>query len=112
MRLALKYAIDREALVKTILFGHGLPANDHPIAPANIYYAGDIEQRKFDPDKAKFHLKKAGLDKLKVDLSAADTAFAGATDTADALLRASAPSAASRSTSSASPTTATGRMSG
>ena len=82
VRLALKYAIDRDALVKAILFGHGLPANDHPIAPANIYYAGDIEQRKFDPDKAKFHLKKAGLDKLKVDLSAADTAFAGATDTA------------------------------
>ena len=31
VRLALKYAIDREALVETILRGHGTVGNDHPI---------------------------------------------------------------------------------
>jgi peptide/nickel transport system substrate-binding protein len=36
----------------------------------------------YDPDKVKFHLKKAGLESLKIDLSAADAAFAGAVDAA------------------------------
>lgn len=82
VRLALKYAIDREKMVETILQGHGKVGNDHPIAPANQYYAGDLEQRVYDPDKAKFHLKKAGMDSLSLDLHAANAAFEGAIDTA------------------------------
>ena len=82
VRLALKYAIDREALVQTILRGHGLVGNDHPIAPSNRFFAGDLEQRVYDPDKAKHHLQKAGMENLTVKLSAADTAFTGAVDTA------------------------------
>ncbi|MDJ0896068.1 MAG: ABC transporter substrate-binding protein [Alphaproteobacteria bacterium] len=82
VRLALKYAIDREALVKTILRGHGVVGNDHPIGLSNRYHASDLPQRAYDPDKAKFHLKQAGLSSLKVDLSAADAAFAGAVDAA------------------------------
>ncbi len=82
VRLALKYAIDREALVKTILRGHGVVGNDHPIGRSNRFHADDLEQRKYDPDKAKFHLKQAGLSSLKVDLSAADAAFPGAVDAA------------------------------
>ena len=82
VRLALKHAIDRKALVQTILLGHGVPGNDSPITPANKYFAKDIPIRDYDPDKAKFHLKKAGLETLKLDLSAADAAFNGAVDTA------------------------------
>ncbi|MGI9463096.1 MAG: ABC transporter substrate-binding protein, partial [Aestuariivirgaceae bacterium] len=82
VRLALKYAIDREALVKKILSGHGLPANDHPIGINQKYFAKDLEQRAYDPDKAKFHLKKAGMENLKVDLHTANTAFGGAIDAA------------------------------
>jgi peptide/nickel transport system substrate-binding protein len=82
VRLALKYALDREALVKTILRGHGVVGNDHPIGLSNRYHAKDLPQRQYDPDKAKFHLKKAGMSSLKVDLSAADAAFAGAVDAA------------------------------
>jgi len=82
VRLALKYAIDRKALVQTILRGHGRPGNDSPITPANHYFAADIPVREYDPEKAKFYLKQAGLSSLKVDLSAADAAFAGAVDTA------------------------------
>ncbi len=82
VRLALKLAIDREALVQTILRGHGRVANDHPIGPGQRFFAGDLEQRVYDPDKAKAHLKKAGMDSLKVKLHAADTAFEGAIDTA------------------------------
>ncbi len=82
VRLALKHAIDREALVKKILSGHGSPANDHPIGPGQRFFNKELAQRTYDPDKAKFHLKKAGLENLKVDLHSANTAFAGAVDAA------------------------------
>ncbi len=82
VRLAIKYGLDREALLKTILRGHGVLGNDHPIGQSNFYHASDLPQRAYDRDKAKFHLKKAGLSSLKVDLSAADAAFAGAVDAA------------------------------
>jgi peptide/nickel transport system substrate-binding protein len=36
----------------------------------------------YDPDKAKALLKKAGMEGLKIDLSAADAAFAGSVDAA------------------------------
>ena len=82
VRLALKYAIDREAILKTILRGHGVLGNDHPIGQSNRYHAGNLPQRAYDPDKARHHLKKAGMEGLSVDLSAADAAFAGAVDAA------------------------------
>ena len=82
VRLALKYSIDREALLKTVLGGHGVLGNDHPIGSSYPFHAADLEQRAYDPDKAKYHLKQAGLTKLTVDLSAADAAFPGAVDAA------------------------------
>ena len=82
LRLALKYAVDRDALLKLVLRGHGVVGNDHPIGRSNRYHANDLPQRTYDPDKAKFHLKKAGVSNLTLDLSAADAAFAGAVDAA------------------------------
>lgn len=82
VRLALKYAVDRQKLVDTILQGFGQVGNDHPISPSDQHYAKELEQRQYDPDKAKFHLKKAGLSAVNVDLSTADAAFSGAVDAA------------------------------
>jgi peptide/nickel transport system substrate-binding protein len=81
-RLALKYAVDREMLLKVILQGYGSVGNDHPIAPSNRYYASELEQRKYDPEKAKYHLKKAGLEGHTFELHTADAAYTGAVDTA------------------------------
>ena len=81
VRLALKYGVDREQFLDKILKGHGSLGNDSPIAPSVPFHA-ELEQRAYDPDKAKFHLKQAGLDSLSLDLSAADAAFAGAVDAA------------------------------
>lgn len=92
VRKALKHAIDRQEMVDKILLGHGAVANDHPIGPANQYYAADLPTNDFDPDKAKFFLKQAGLDSLTVDLSAANAAFSGAIDAAQ-LYQASAKNA-------------------
>lgn len=82
VRLALKYGIDREQLVKTILRGYGSIGNDHPISSANRYHAGELPQRQFDPDKAKFHLKKAGMTDTVFKFHTAEAAFVGATDAA------------------------------
>lgn len=82
LRLALKYALDRDELVKKILRGHGVVGNDHPISPTNQYHADGLAQRGYDPDKAKFHFKKAGMDGTVIQLSAADAAFPGAVDAA------------------------------
>ncbi|CAN5485327.1 ABC transporter substrate-binding protein [soil metagenome] len=82
VRTALKYAIDREATVKAVLNGHGSIGNDHPISPIMPFYDKSLPQRVYDPEKAKFLLKKAGLDGLKVDLSAGDTVITGAVDMA------------------------------
>lgn len=82
VRLALKYSVDRQELVNKILQGHGAVGNDHPIGPANQYYAKDLPQIEMDPDKAKFHLKKAGMENLTVDLRVSNAAFNGAVDSA------------------------------
>jgi peptide/nickel transport system substrate-binding protein len=80
LRIALKHAIDREAIVKTILAGHGKVANDHPIASFNPFHAADIPQTPYDPDKAKFYFKKA--DQGPIGLVVSDAAFVGAVDAA------------------------------
>ncbi len=82
VRLALKYAFDRQELVDKILAGHGSVSNDNPIGPANRYFNPDMETKTYDPDKSKFYLKEAGLDKLDVTVSAANAAFSGAVDAA------------------------------
>ncbi|MEM1199244.1 MAG: ABC transporter substrate-binding protein [Pseudomonadota bacterium] len=82
VRTALKLAINREELLQKIAKGQGELGNDNPIGPANVYRAtaDELPQRAYDPDKAKHHLKKAGMENLKVSLSTSDTAFDGAVD--------------------------------
>jgi len=94
VRMALKLIIERQEWLDKIAFGYGELGNDNPIGPANIYRAttDELPQRAYDPEKAKWHLKQAGLDKLSVTFHAADTAFAGAVD-AGTLMRESAKKA-------------------
>jgi peptide/nickel transport system substrate-binding protein len=79
-------------LLKKILNGYGTIGNDHPIAPSMRYYASELPQRAYDADKAKFHLKKAGLQGHAFKLHASDGAYAGALDSA-LLIRESAAKA-------------------
>ncbi|ANT54895.1 ABC transporter substrate-binding protein [Mesorhizobium amorphae] len=82
VRLAVKYALNRKQLLDTLLNGYGQLGNDHPIASTNRFFAKGLPQREQDLDKARFHLKKAGVTNLKVQLSASDAAFTGAVDAA------------------------------
>jgi len=82
VRLAMKYAIDREQLVQTVLNGYGALGNDNPIGPSYPYFDPQLEQRSYDPDKARYHLKQAGHDRLAVSLHAGDAAYTAAVDAA------------------------------
>lgn len=89
VRLAVKYGIDREKILNTVLRGYGSLGNDHPIPKTDRFFNHELAQRAYDPDRAKFHLKKAGLDSLALNLASSDAAFAGALDAA-ALFQSSA----------------------
>ncbi|GGX40973.1 ABC transporter substrate-binding protein [Saccharospirillum salsuginis] len=81
LRLALKYAMDREDMVERILRGYGSVGNDYPINSAYPLHPTDIPQREFDPEKAAYHYKKSGHDGPIV-LRTSDVAFPGAVDAA------------------------------
>ncbi|MGE0006009.1 MAG: ABC transporter substrate-binding protein [Parvibaculaceae bacterium] len=76
LRLALKYAVDRERLLKVVLKGYGQIGNDQPIPTYDPFYS-ELPQTAYDIDKARHHLKKSGFTGT-IPMSVADTAFAGA----------------------------------
>lgn len=81
LRMALKLAVDRQAMLKTVLGGHGSIGNDFPINAAYPLYPAGIEQRTYDPDRAGFHWRKSGFAEAVV-LRTSDVAFPGAVDAA------------------------------
>ena len=80
VRMAMKLAIDREEQLKRILNGYGSIGNDQPLTPAYQFFDPNIPQHNYDPDKAKFLLKKAGHSDLSVQLYTSEVPYAGATD--------------------------------
>ena len=86
VRLAMKYAIDREQLLKKILRGYGSLGNDHPIAPNQKYYASELPQRTYDPDKANFHMKRAGMLDYSFSLHTSKRAWPGTSASGAAML--------------------------
>jgi len=81
LRMALKLAMDRQEMVDKILLGYGTVGNDFPINASYPLFSDDIEQRTFDPDKAKFHYQKSGHNG-PVLLRTSEVAFPGAVDAA------------------------------
>ena len=79
LRMALKLSIDREEMVKRILGGYGKFCNAFPINDTYALFPEGIEQRSYDPDKAKFHFKKSGHSG-SVLLRTSEVAFPGAVD--------------------------------
>ena len=69
VRMALKLAIDREQILKTVFMGYGKVGNDHPIGPSQRFFASELPQRQYDPDKARYFMKKSGLTDHKFTLT-------------------------------------------
>ena len=80
VRMALKLSINREDIIEKIAFGAATIGNDFHHAPTMPYFPSEIPQRQYDPDKARSLLKKAGMENLKVNISAADSITTGAMD--------------------------------
>jgi peptide/nickel transport system substrate-binding protein len=77
VRLAMKYAIDRNKLLKNVFKDLGQVGNDHPIPSFDPYYNHDIPQREYDPEKARFYIKKAGFENKPIDLYTSEITGAG-----------------------------------
>jgi peptide/nickel transport system substrate-binding protein len=80
VRNALKLSMNRKEIVEKIAFGAATMGNDFHLAPVQPYFPEEIPQREYDPDQAKFLLKKAGAEGLEVNLHTADSVFSGAVD--------------------------------
>jgi len=59
--LAMKHLFDREQMKKAIALDQAVLGNDQPVDPTNRFHFAGLPQRPFDPEKAKFHLKKSGV---------------------------------------------------
>ncbi|RWC50485.1 ABC transporter substrate-binding protein [Mesorhizobium sp.] len=82
VRRALKYAVDREDIVKKAFLGNAKVANDNPIAPQIAFAVNPEPVHSYNIEKAKEYLAKAGLTSVAVNLSVAETAFPNAIDAA------------------------------
>ena len=67
--MAMKLLQKRERIVKSILKKQGTLGNDHPINIAYPDHCDTLPQRKFDPEKAKFHLKKSGITQAEIQVA-------------------------------------------
>ncbi len=79
--LGLKFGIDREKIVKNVFSGYASIGNDQTIGPMNKYYNKALKPRAYDPDKAAFYFKKAGMSG-PFELQVSEGAYTGATDSA------------------------------
>jgi len=72
--LAMKLLFNREQMVRAITLGHAVVANDQPIDPTNRFHFKGLPQRPFDPEKAKFHLKRANIGSTPIPVVASPAA--------------------------------------
>ena len=77
--LALKYGIDRQKIVENVYSGYASIGNDNCVGPKMKYFDPKQTLNRFDPEKAKFHMKKSGHTGA-IELQVSEGAFSGATD--------------------------------
>ena len=63
----MQYIQNRERIVRSILKGHGQVGNDQPISPVyGADHCAELTQRRYDPDRAKWHLQQSGVSSAKL----------------------------------------------
>jgi peptide/nickel transport system substrate-binding protein len=60
-RQALSFAIDREAMIRTALFGHGMPIYGFDTPANKMWYSDQIPKYAYDPERAKQLLTEIGI---------------------------------------------------
>ncbi|MCJ2180915.1 ABC transporter substrate-binding protein [Novosphingobium album (ex Hu et al. 2023)] len=81
---AVKHLLDRQLINRALYRNFGTIANDQPIAPFQPYYNPNVPQTHFDLDKARWHVKRAGLQGVRLPIYAS-TAANGSVDMASIL---------------------------
>ncbi|MFF7992006.1 ABC transporter substrate-binding protein [Kitasatospora xanthocidica] len=68
---AVRYAIDREAMVRTVTLGYGEVADD-ALGRHQSWYDASLPRRAYDPEKAKKALADAGLSDVRLSVRTSD----------------------------------------
>jgi len=79
LMMALKFGIDRKKIVDNVYGGYASIGNDNCVGPKMKFYDPKQPMNRYDPDKAKFHFKKAKTN-AAIELQVSEGAFSGATD--------------------------------
>ncbi|MGE0280268.1 MAG: ABC transporter substrate-binding protein [Rhizobiaceae bacterium] len=82
LRMALKYAVDREDMIKRTMAGLARVGNDTPIAPNDPTFAPGVAQTPHDPAKAKELFEKSGYKGPPLVLQTSDAISSRAVDMA------------------------------
>lgn len=69
VRQAIAHAIDRETIVERVLFGFGEAGSMGYLPPANPFYAPDLPDYAYDPQRARDLLAEAGYDGTPLKLA-------------------------------------------
>ncbi len=69
VREAFKLAVNRQRILENVYYGRAFVGNDVP-AMGFPTYNGELEQRAYDPDRARELLSEAGAEGTKVELTA------------------------------------------
>ncbi len=75
VRQALSYAIDRQALIDTVMKGNALAGNGSSIPPSVENYNADANRYNYDPDMARALLSEAGQEGMSIELMAGSLKF-------------------------------------
>lgn len=65
---ALKYLMDRPLINRALFRNYAMVANDHPIPPFHPYFRQDLPQMALDLDKATWHVRKGGLNGVRLPI--------------------------------------------
>lgn len=85
LRLAMKHAVDRQAILDGVFAGMGTLGNDLPLHKAWADDFSGVKQRNYDPERAAWHFDNAMHDGAPMVLRASDMAYVGAVGAAQML---------------------------
>lgn len=77
--LGLKFGIDRQKIIDNVFSGYATLGNDQTVGPADQFYNSALKPKPYDPERAKFHFKKAGFSGA-LELQVSEGCYSGATD--------------------------------
>ena len=79
-RLAMKLLQDRTRVVEGVYKGRAQMGNDYLLSPNHKEFSQEIPLRTYDPDKARFHLARAGVENPTVEVFTSTAAGPGAVE--------------------------------